>query len=530
MKARAALVAAVYLAGAVVLTWPLATDPAGFVAGGARTDAFNALWSLWFVAEGLARGELPVSTVLLDHPTGGRLVVADPLNALIGAPLVLGADEVVAYAALVIGHLAFAGIAAHALGRRLGGSGWIAGLGYQWAPILLSHVHNGSSEAVSGGWLPLAVLAVIDVVEKGGGGRAAWAGVALALVALGGWYAGVGAFLFAGMVLVVGWPNVSRRDVLTRLAPALAIGLLLVAPLAAGVRAVAQAPDGLVDIKNPDDLGRIRRTLGAADPRTFFAPGDFRSPDFSKDEANPNDRVHTAYLGWVLIALALWKGRRQPAALWATLLGGMVLALGPVVVVDGFPFSVAGRALPLPYTLLERLPGFNSLSLLYRLATVSALVLAVLADRARPAFAALVVAEVALASPARHLPDITPVPDMPAVESLAPLPEGAVINLPVLAGRNFLYEQVHHEKPIAGSLNSGANRSALRVLHAARLLRKTEIPKEGFVAIAQEEGIRYVVWHKNLLMAETFVASNAGIKGHFTPLAEDERVVIYQLW
>lgn len=512
------------------MTWPLATDPTRLVAGGARTDAFNALWSLWFVHDGLSRGTIPVATTLLDHPEGGRIVVADPLNCLLGYPLVDGFGHVAAYAILVIVHLAFAGLMAHALGKRLGGNGWIAGVGYMFAPIVLSHVHNGSSETVSAGLLPLAMLATVDAVEKGGTARIAGAGLALFLAGLGGWYAGVGAFLFAGMLTVCGWAGVAWRTVVLRVAPALALGVMLIAPVASAIRGVAEAPDGLVDIKNAEDVARIRRTLGAADPRGFVMPGDFRSPDFEHDEANPNDRVHTTYLGFVLLGLALWTGRKAPIALWATFLAGIVLAMGPVVVMDGFPVSIAGRALPLPYALLEKLPGFASLSLLYRLATVSALCLALLADRAKPWLAPLVLAEVLLVSPARGLPEVTEVPDQPAAEALAAMPDGAVINLPVLAGRNFLYEQALHHKPVAGSLNSGVNRSGLRVLHAARLLRKGEIEKDAFVSVAKEEGIRYVLLHKNLLMAETFVASTAGIRRNFEAAEEDDRVEVYRLW
>lgn len=523
-----AFAAVVYLAGALAITWPLALDPTGHVAGGARTDAFNSLWNLWFAHEGLARGELPIYTTLLDPPTGGRIVVADPLNALLGFPLVAAFGEVAAYAILVVAHLWLAGFAAHALGKRLGGHGWVAGIAFQWAPIVLSHVHNGSSEAVSAGVLPLALLAVVNAVERGGVGRAVLAGLALFLVAFSGWYAGVGAFLVVGAILLFGWEGTPRRAVVTRLLPALALGLALTAPYAAAVRSVAEAEDGLVDIKDPEDVARIRRTLGGADPRIFVAPLDFRSPDFARLEGNPSDRVHTAYLGFALLLLAARHGRRR--ALWAAFAGGIVLAMGPVVVLDGFPLSIAGRALPLPYAALEKLPGFASLSLLYRLATVSALALALLADRARPAWALVVLAEVALLSPARNLPDVAPVPASGPVAVLRDLPPGIVVNLPVLAGRNFLFEQTMHEKPVAGSLNSGLNKPGLRVLAAGRKLRAGEIDRNAFVSVCREEGVRYVVFHKNMLMAETFVTAWTGIRRAFTPVAEDDLVAVYQLW
>lgn len=523
-----AVVAIAYLLGAVGLTWPLALDPAGQVAGGVRTDAFNSLWNLWFAHQGLARGEFTLHTTLLDPPDGGRIVVADPLNALLGYPLVTAFGEVTAYAVLVLGHLWLAGVAAHALGRRLGGHGWVAGIGFQWAPIVLSHVHNGSSEAVSAGLLPVALLASVNAMERGGAGRVVLAGIALFLAAFSGWYAGVGAFLVVTVILLVGWEGLSRRALLTRLLPAFALGLALTLPFAAAVKSVAQAEDGLVDIKNEDDLVRIRRTLGAADPRTFVAPLDFRSPDFANIEANPSDRVHTAYLGFVLVGLAATFGRRR--ALWIAAAGGVVVALGPVVVWDGMPLSVAGRALPLPYALIEEIPGFASLSLLYRVATVTALLVAVLADRARPFWAALVLAEVLLLSPVRSLPDVSRVPEAGPVAALRELPEGIVVNLPVLAGRNFLFEQTLHEQPVAGSLNSGMNKPGLKVLSAARKLRAGELDHAAFVGIARDNRIRYVVVHKNILMAESFVTAVTGIRRSFEPFAEDDDFAVYRLW
>ncbi len=517
-----------YLGGAVGLTWPLARDPAHLVAGGARTDAFNSLWNLWFAHQGLARGEIPLHTALLDAPGGGRIAIADPLNALLGFPLVSAFGEVTAYALLVIGHLWLAGVAAHALGRRLGGHGWVAGVGFQCAPIVLSHIHNGSSETVSAGLLPVALLAVVSAVERGGALRVVGAGLALFLVAFSGWYAGVGAFLVVTAILLLGWEGVPHRRVLARLGPAFLLGLSLTAPFAAAVRGIAEAEDGLVDIKNPEDLDRIRRTLGGADPRIFVAPLGFRSPDFKNVEANPSDRVHTAYLGFALLGFALVHGRRR--SLWLACVGGVLLAMGPVVVINGFPYNVAGRALPLPYAIIESLPGFASLSLLYRLATVSALLLAVLADRARPAWALLIALEVALLSPARTLPEVAPVPPSAPLAALRELPEGIVVNLPVLAGRNFLFEQTLHAKPIAGSLNSGINRAGLRVLAAGRKLRTNEIDAVAFTSIAKEAGVRYVVFHKNILMAESFVTAVTGIRRSFAPIAEDDRVAIYRFW
>jgi hypothetical protein len=217
-------------------------------------------------------------------------------------------------------------------------------------------------------------------------------------------------------------------------------------------------------------------------------------------------------------------------ALWVTMGLGLILAMGPVVVVGGFPLSIGGKAMPLPYALVEKLPGFSALSLLYRLASVSVLLLAVLADRSRGSWALLILLEVALISPAKKLPDVTTLPELPAAQSLGALPPGAVLNLPIVPGRNFLYEQILHHKPVVGSLNTSVNLPGLQVLSAARKLRAKTIGKEEFSAAAQQAGVRYVVTHKNVMSPEAFVSASTAIAQSFSPVAEDERIVVYQLW
>lgn len=527
-----------YLGLALLLTWPLILNPSGQVAGGARTDALNSVWGLWFFEQALSNDQIPLQTHLLNHPFGGRLVIADPLNSLLAFPLVKLAGPVAAYAAMVIAQLWGSGLAAHRLGEKLGGNGWVAGVGYVSSALILSHVQNGSSEAVAAAWLPLGLLWLVGAIEQGGLARIFWGGLGLALSTIGsGWYAGIGAFMFATAVALLGWEGVARRQLYQRLIPAMLIGLCLAAPLAIAIKSVAVADDGLVEIKNPDDLSRIRRTLGPADPRILVMPGDFASPDFKHLEGNPSDRFHSAYLGYVLLGLAFWRlyrasskeAARQPA-LWLAFGGGLILALGPVVVLNGFPLAIKGHALPLPYALLEPLPGFSALSLLYRLSGISVLILALLADRAHPRWALLVLLEGYLLSPARHLPEITPIPELPAAQALGDAPPGAVLNLPVVPGRNFLYEQVLHHKPIIGSLNTSVNRPGLQILSVARKLRNDTATKEELIAAAQQWQVRYIVSHKNIMAPEAFVGPMVALTRHFTPLAEDERLVVYQLW
>ena len=534
---------------------PVLPSPSGLVVGAARSDVWNSLWSHWWVAQGLADGRWPIATELLNHPDGGRLLVADPLGALLAAPLVLMLGPVLAYNLTAWLHAAAAGLAAHALARRLGGRGWLAGAAFACSPLLLAHLNNGSSEAFALCWLPLAGLALVQALQRPGLAWRALAGLALALATIASWYTGLAAWLMAACLLGVGLGDgVPLAARLRRGLSALILAGLLCAPFAAFTLDLAQASDGLVQIKASDELHRLRRTLGPADPRIFVVPGPFRSPDFARIEGRPGDYANVAYLGWGLLAAALLprlRRRASPpasqsapaprgpdAALLLTLLLGLLAAMGPVLVMNGLPVDLGGQALPLPYRIVEDLPGFAGLSLLWRLAAAPALALALLADRAVArlptwvvgAAVLLVLAEVHLISPAADLPAVTPAPRSPALEALALAPPGAVINLPVAADRAYLYEQVLHQQPLASGLNSGATRPALALLADLRRLRADELSPDELQASAQQRGVRYVVLHRDQLVAETFIPAITALRGLSEPQIQDELVEIWALW
>jgi hypothetical protein len=273
-------------------------------------------------------------------------------------------------------------------------------------------------------------------------------------------------------------------------------------------------------------------------------PGDFRSPDFHELSRYGEELVHCAYLGWVplLAAAVSLRRRRGSAALWLATIGAVVLAMGPVLVENGGPVILAGRrAIPLPYLLVEKLPGFRSLSLLWRLAQLGALGLSVLAARApgrSPRLAALLVAaalaETRFASPARTLPAHTDATIAPEIVALAAEPEGAVMNYPVVGGRAYLYEQTAHGKPVTGTLNFPNNNTSRKVWKVA--IDHAADPKEAFAAevsaAAQAEGVRYLVVHVDARAHDDDMHTDAvrAIKEAFTPIAQSAGVRVYRFW
>lgn len=531
-----------YTLFSVLLLWPAALHPVDAVPGAPRTDLADSLWTMWFVAERLAAGHLPDSVAgLLNHPTGGSFWPADPVDGLLGAPLVLGVGAAAAWTLLAHLHLIVAGFAAHRLGEAFRGNGYVAGTLYAGAPITLAHVHNGASEAVGGtAWLALAALALVRLREEPGWGRALAAGAAFGVAAVSHAYTGALAALWLS-VLVLAGPTWRSR---AWLAGAAALGLALAAGPAALALSQSTAKDNVVGIKTDKELATIRRTIGPADPEVFVHPGDFRSPDFHELSRYGEELVHCAYLGWVpLLAAAVSLRRRRGAGvLWAA--GGLalLLSMGPVLVEDGGPVILAGRrAIPLPYLLFETLPGFSSLSLLWRLAQLGALALAVLAARApgrngRLA-AALVVAavlEVRLVSPAAGLPGHWSGTVAPEIVALAAEPDGAVMNYPVVGGRAYLYEQTVHQKPVTGSLNFPNNNTSRKVWKVA--MERADAPAGEFraavEAAARDADVRYLVVHVDARAKDDDLHTEAvrAIKDAFTPIAASSGVRVYRFW
>ncbi len=544
---------------AVLLLWPSMLDPEGSLPGSIRTDLWDSLWSFWFASRELAAGRLPISVDgLLNHPVGGTLWVADLVNALFVVPLLAVLTIPQAYTLLVHAHLVFSGVAANRLGSAVWGedprAGWFSGLAWQSAPLLLAHVHNGASEAIGGGWLALALLAAVRMGQQPSRGRIVGLGLALAVCSWAHWYAGVCAFLFCavygtGAVLAKG--EALRSEALRSRAlgwgAALCLGLLLTLPYAWASRSASTASDNVVGIKTERELAAVRRTIGAADPQSFFIPGDHRSPDLGKLSPYNEEHRHCPYLGWVVIvgAALSWRRVRHPSW-WIAAVTGALLALGPVLTHEGAPVIIARKlAFPLPYLLLEPLPGFDSLSLVWRLAALPALCLTVLAGGGYAGIhlagrlpvwglaALLAVAETRFASPMRGAIATVSAEVAAPILALAEAPDGAVMNYPVVGGRPYLYEQTAHGRALAGTLNFPNNAASMSLWRL--VLNNSGAPKPDFPRAfgeeAQKLGIRYIVLHVDAWApADMHDIAARSVREIFTPMAETSAVRVYRLY
>lgn len=541
-----------YTGLSVWLTWPAITVLGDEVPGAARTDIWNSLWSMWFFQHNFRGGGDVPRTDLINFPDGGILLVADPVNALFAMPLVPLLGLPVTYTVLIFFQLTLAGVCAHTLAEELlleregtipPEAGWIAGVGFASAPILLSGIHNGTSESFSGGWAALAVWLSWRAARFGGARRVVSAVMGLVVASLASWYTGVTSFFFVLALLIATPRQPWRRNLWERLGILLG-GCLAVVPFAVLVGWAAEHPENLVRIKNARELTGLRRSTGVADILGYVTAGNFRSPDFRVLSRYGEAFFHCHYLGYILLAgaiLSLWRPAAQRQRfLWIAGALGLLLSLGPVLVRNGQPLVLGvERVIPLPYFLIEWMPGFSSLSLLYRLSMAPALALALLAavGFAGRRYASLVPPAILLEGwllcPLGALPDTVEVRPAPSLLALRDAPAGAVMNFPVAGGRPYLYEQTIHHKPVTDTINFPNNQTSQRVWSAMLSSAQQEPARFQSVVgnVARREGVRYLVVHHDAeIRPDMHDLAIRAVEAAYTPIAADEDVRVFKLW
>ncbi len=285
-----------------------------------------------------------------DHLVGLALVLS-PLRLVTDNPVLI--HNVVTIAAPALNALAF-----HLLLRDLTGrhsAAFVGALAFGFAPIRLT-MDRCQIQMLAAWWIPLAMFAAQRAIRRNRWGWALLAGTALAFQALTGIY--MTAFftpflVVAHLVWLRQWP-VRSHPGWWRLLAAEAAAVAVQIPFLLAYRAV-QA-----------DLGAHRPVLLNA---------------LLSLQVNTLPEIMPLATLLVLGMTAIVLGRRLPAplrgqrAIYLTMiLGGIVLALGPAMMLPGDRGTVWG-----PYALLAGLPGFSALRVPARMVHVTIFGAAVLA-------------------------------------------------------------------------------------------------------------------------------------------------------
>lgn len=431
------------------LAWPVPLAPNAFVVGSSSNDHASIAWTLGFVADRLASGQVPWGhTETIGFPDGVTLWPADLPEAVLVTPLARWAGATAAANLLAILHhglaagLGWGWLRREGLGAVGAATGALA-LGFHAA--LVASTWNGNPDVTPFYWVPAALWAVTGP----GRGHALAAGL---LIAIGGWcnpYVGVMAAVAVGVRLAV-----DRR--FADLALAGVIGALGAIGAIAAANSALHAADAAV-VKGPRaDLTGVASLLALVRP----SPAIVRT-----DPAWALPRVATgAYLGVTLLGLAL-LARERRAFGWILVGIGVLAALGPELVlfdppsdaVPGVDPPPRGTGIPLPWALTAAVPGLGALHLTHRFTGLAAVGLAWLAGRAADRVGRLAPAAVAVdllvGAGAVWLLRGAPALDDGTCEALAGLPDGAVLDLPLGHHEIGLATQQCHGRPVVSGIN-----------------------------------------------------------------------------
>ncbi len=465
---------------ALLVLWPLPLGQG--ILGHPLSDMPDHYQGIWWWGAEINALRLPLVTTVTHLPAGQELWFVDPVGAAIAVILrPLGFPW--AYNLTILAELLLAGVMLYRLAWRRferRGPALLAGTIGISAPFLLGLVHSGLTEYL-GLFFPVVLLG--DALHALEGKPRAWLFVAIgvALCAAQALYFGAFAALLLLCLLVGSEPGQRAK----RLLPALALGLVLCAPLAWHVLSGILGEGGAVGASNAP--GWQQPTLPATDISLFFRPGDHYFPD-TPALGNPGI-LHVHYLGWAALLLALWGFLRHPTLRphrWGVLVFA-IFALGPALAFWGRPVMLGDAPMSLPLAVLYRLP-FSPWSLVHHPYRLTAFLVPLLAVGAAGAvsllprwvaFAAipLVLAENLLISAA-----VWPLPvtdaSLPAVYGDLPGP-GGVFDWPPDAttwNRRYQIWQVQHERPIPYGVNVFLREPLMRDPLVAELLSVLEDP------------------------------------------------------
>jgi hypothetical protein len=343
----------VYLAAAVVFTWPLALHPMALLGAPAGPgDPYLNLWILgWGMQAWLGNPADILTGRVFDanifHPAAGTLAYSDHMllqSAILSPLYAFTGNVVLCYNVLLLASLVASALAMHLFVARVVGTrggAYIAGLAWGFGSYRFAHLLHLQLQALY--FLPLTFLFLHRLIAGRRRRDAVALGVLTALQALASvYYAVIGgiALVVAGVVLAA---LASRRGA-ARVASRLA--------LAAIVTAVLVLPVGIVywRVQQSEGFGRnlfeASRSAAFVDSYLQAPPGNVlygRTSVLRHAEGRDAAGLpHTGperelFPGFVLALMALagaalgWRSDAKPlvAAMIALVLLGFVLSLGP---------------------------------------------------------------------------------------------------------------------------------------------------------------------------------------------------------
>lgn len=547
-----------YLLVAIVVTWPLASDLSGQLAGFAYGDSTEMARHIWWYNHALRTGQPIFWQPALGYPDGmaGVLLWAHPQQFFPAWMLAFVMPVVAAANISILLYMALNGWAMFVLARHLlhgrAGPALLAGLVFMAAPTFQGHLGGGHAGLMVMWPVPLVVLALLRLEQADTQhmqtqravslrNRWFWLAVLFFVLSPGGHILQL-IYVLLPVTAVFMLRQLWRRDwrglLRTLIVSALGsvILLIFVLPIAGETfdTPAYTAEGGFV---------RYSADLLSVVTPSFFNPL-YEGLSYPRQVLGVNLEEGSSYLGIVAGLLALvgiiaaW---RRGAGWWLALaFVALVLSLGPLLKVFDSPVRVSPDGyesyITLPWAILQNLPFFNLARTPGRFNFTLALAVAVLAGygamwlwdrlshrRTLRGAVMLALAVAVLVDSRWYWPFPTTAAEIPAaIHALSQRDDlRAALDLPwnnTVAAKRGLYLQTAHQLPlVAGHVTRSTPVSPSKLT----LLEHTLNP-----ALLNQAGADVVIIHKEYA-PETLLERARGQLGQ--PIHDDSQLAVFEM-
>ncbi|MFQ3567677.1 MAG: hypothetical protein SNJ59_11830 [Aggregatilineales bacterium] len=540
---RHLLVAAGYLAVAIISTWPLITALDRRLIGHPFGDSYEYAHHIWWIHHALRTGQPLFFQPLLLYPDGlsALWLWSAPLQSfpawlmLFAMPLP-AAFNLAALLTLALNGWAMWLLASRALVPGRHAAALVAGLVFMLYPTFQGQLAAGHTGLLVVWPLPLYVLLLLRLREGGSAQRIILAGVLLAVSLWGNPLNLI--FLVLPITVVFAAVLFARREweALRRMLAAVVLGLLLAAVF---IVPLLLEPSGTLA-----EEGSVRYSaalFGLVAP-SFYHPL-FSGLEYPRRIMGVDPFELASYAGATVIVLALLALRKtRGARLWLLLAAGAwVFSLGPLLkpfdapltlILDGYPTHI-----PLPWSLAQNLPVIGiartparfNFAIGLALAALAATGAAAILDKIpRPSARAL--AAVALGGLiAFEYQSFWPLPTVPAdipqpIQQLGQRADiRAVFDVPwahPLTSKDGLFLQTGHGLPLIGGHIT--RRTPLDPAKAVLLEQTLDL------ALLDAAGVDVIILHRN--WADSEGRTEARLRAQLgEPWYEDARFAVFEV-
>lgn len=362
-----ALVFALYLGVALLITWPVLQTAGTHFIGSETGDTYEMARNVWWLAHALQTGVDPYFHTLLGYPDGfsGLVLTTVPMQYYPMAALSFVLPLPLAFNLMVWVFMALNGWTMYWLMRDWLADdaqipAFLAGLIFMAFPILQSHMGEGHAGLLVMWPVSLFLWAVFRLMNAE---TQVWRW--LLASALFFYLSTTGHILQAIYVLlpltgVIGLARLLQRDwrAVRRLVAMGVVAVGLMIPILYPALSESFAESAYIDTTGFSRYSAD--TLAIVSP-SFLNPTIDAVLDYPRRVLGINLVEGSAYIGiigFVLSLIAIFKVRE--ARLWLVLaLVTWIASLGPVLKIFDQPALLGGQTIPLPFALLQDLPGFN---------------------------------------------------------------------------------------------------------------------------------------------------------------------------